>query len=140
MESAGTLIVKKAREYLGTPFHHQGRVKSIGVDCIGLIVGVAQELGLTTHDSIAYSRYPDGRTLMKELKEHLIEVPIDESLPGDVLVFWISPKTKNPQHIGFKTDIGLIHTYEHVGKVVEHRMGRTWNKRMLSVFRFPGVK
>ena len=132
-------IVEKARTYLGTPFHHQGRVKGIGIDCVGLVVEVSKELGLFGYDTIAYSRYPDGKTLMRELKEHLIEIPVGGAKLGDVLVFWISPKTKNLQHIGFKTDIGVIHTHEHVGKVVEHRLGSAWTKRLVHAFRLPGV-
>jgi cell wall-associated NlpC family hydrolase len=26
-------VVAEARSWLGTPFHHQGRVKAAGVDC-----------------------------------------------------------------------------------------------------------
>ncbi|MBL0320066.1 MAG: hypothetical protein IPP74_12385 [Alphaproteobacteria bacterium] len=39
-------IISQARTWLGTPFHHQARLKGKGCDCLGLIVGVADELGL----------------------------------------------------------------------------------------------
>ena len=39
-------IVTQARTWIGTPFHHQARLKGKGCDCLGLIVGVVDELGL----------------------------------------------------------------------------------------------
>jgi cell wall-associated NlpC family hydrolase len=39
-------IVTQARGWIGTPFHHQARLKGIGCDCLGLCVGVALELEL----------------------------------------------------------------------------------------------
>ena len=39
-------VVREAKTWLGTPFHHQGRLKGVGVDCAGVIVCVAKELKL----------------------------------------------------------------------------------------------
>ncbi len=39
-------IVSQARTWLRTPFHHQAWLKGKGCDCLGLIVGVVDELGL----------------------------------------------------------------------------------------------
>ncbi len=41
-------IVEKSREWIGTPFHEQGRQKGIGCDCVGLILGIAKEIGVTS--------------------------------------------------------------------------------------------
>jgi len=32
------LIIEKAREFIDTPYEHQGRLKGIGIDCCGLIM------------------------------------------------------------------------------------------------------
>jgi len=32
------LIIEKAREFIDTPYEHQGRLKGIGIDCCGLII------------------------------------------------------------------------------------------------------
>ena len=37
-------IIKEARNWLGTPFHHQASRKNIGCDCIGFIIGIARAL------------------------------------------------------------------------------------------------
>lgn len=48
-------ITKTARTWLGTKFHHQGRIKRSkqnlgGCDCVGLIIGVGNELGIKPHN------------------------------------------------------------------------------------------
>ena len=42
--ATGLDVVRMARTWLGTPYHHQGRVKGAGVDCGGLVIGVARFL------------------------------------------------------------------------------------------------
>jgi cell wall-associated NlpC family hydrolase len=39
-------IVAAARAWLNTPFHHAGRVKGVGVDCLQLLIAVYAEVGL----------------------------------------------------------------------------------------------
>jgi len=134
-----TDIVNKAREYLGTPFHHQGRLKGTGVDCIGLVSGVFKELNLVSYDNVTYSRFPSGNLLMSELRKVFDEVQYEEVREGDILVFWFNPRTKSPQHIGIKSSRGIIHTWAGVGKVVEHSINERWIKRILAVFRLKGV-
>lgn len=134
----GQAIVSKAREYLNTPFHHQGRLKGVGVDCIGLVVGTAKELGLTTHDSTDYTRQPTGQELLRHLRGHTIPVLKDDAQIGDIVVFWVARRDK-PQHIGFLTDKGIIHTYQGAERVVEHRLNEFWSVRVIHLFRFPGV-
>jgi len=134
-------IVDEARSYVGTRFHHQARVKGVAVDCIGLLVGVARALGLFEHDNRSYSRHPDGHTLLEELEKVLdrVEEGAEPEL-GDVLVFWISERTKRPQHIAIKSDVGMIHTYAHIGKVVETHLTKAWRRRICAVFRFRGLE
>lgn len=48
-------IAAQARTWLGTHYHHQGRLKKSergkgGVDCIGLIIGIIDELGIQDGD------------------------------------------------------------------------------------------
>lgn len=129
-------VVDVAREYLGTPFVHQGRLKGVGIDCVGLLTCVAKELGLTNHDCTTYSRYPDGVTLCRELEKCLVSVR--EARLGRVVVFWIK-RADLPTHAGILTDVGMIHTYQSVGKVVEHVLDAKWRRRITRFFRYPGV-
>jgi len=132
-------IIEKAREYLGTPFVHQGRLKGIGVDCIGLIVGVASELKLFEYDHAVYPRYSDGTLLMAHMRKVFVEISPDERQPGDVVIYWVQPHTKHPQHVGIVTDIGILHTYDIVKRVVETHTHQRWEDRVTHAFQWPGV-
>lgn len=110
-------ILTTARKYLHTPFRHAGRTEK-GLDCAGLLVVVARDLGMQVQDAPGgYSRYPNG-TLLEYLGRNLKRVAWPD--PGDVAVFWLSKRTKEPQHVGIVTESrGLIHCWSTYGKVVE---------------------
>ena len=132
-------IIKAARSYLGTPFHHLGRVKGVGVDCVGMVAGVLSSMGVPYVDLPVYSRQPDGFTLERELDSCLVAIDRHHILPGDVLSFWYQYRNK-PCHVGIATDIGVIHTNAAIGKVVEHHLDDFWAKRISRVYQLPGVE
>ncbi len=132
-------IIEEARSFLGTPFHHQGRVKHHGVDCVGLIACIGKTLGLFDYDRTNYSWQPSGILLDELEKAGFVKLP-EEAEPefGDVGVFWLT-KRQVVQHIAIFTEHGMLHTFQDVGKVVEHVVDHTWRKRLAGVYRFPGV-
>lgn len=134
----GMDIVKEARKHLGTPFHHQGRMEGVGIDCIGLLVLVARGLGISVKDCTTYRRKPDGKQLIARLKENCEEIAIGEMSMGDIPVFWFR-RPHLPQHVGIMTDCGIIHTNGDAGKVSEHIFDERWKKRLHSAFRFRGL-
>lgn len=131
-------IIDKAREFLDTPYLHQGRVKGGGIDCCGLVIQVAKELGLSDYDLTGYSRYADGVDFLKEFFEQC--KPKNDYEPGDILVFSIR---RRPQHCGivaeFNGNLSLIHAYQSIGRCVEHNLDKAWSDRILQVFEFPNV-
>jgi cell wall-associated NlpC family hydrolase len=48
-------IVEKAREFLGTPWHHDARIKGVGIDCTGLLACTLAELGVPVQDQRGYN-------------------------------------------------------------------------------------
>lgn len=132
-------IVSEARKYIGTKFMHHGRLINAGVDCVGVIVGVAESLNLDCHDVNAYSKIPHADELMPELDKSFCRIDIADMKPGDILVFWINRRTKIPQHLAIMTDKGMIHTYQSVERVVEHGLTKKWLRRLIAVFKFNGV-
>ncbi len=138
-------ITVQARTWLGTPFHHQARLKGKGCDCLGLIVGVVDELGLvdesgrllSSYDEINYSKEPDGKYLIQKLENILDEVNPSEIKAGDLALFKMG---NNPQHLAIITDyqggLGMIHCYAQARKVVEHRFDENWQKRLFKVYRW----
>ena len=146
----GTNIVACARGWLGTRFHHQGRLKKTdnhkgGVDCLGLLVGIARELQLThasgqplfMFDETDYSHSPDAIKLKDRLAQILCAVPVQSIEPGDILLLRIDG---NPQHLAIASDrqegLGLIHSYAPARAVVEHDLDEWWHKRIESAFRY----
>lgn len=132
-------IVAAARSFLGVPFQHQGRLKTAGIDCIGLIAGVGDVLGIPFDDVQGYPASPDGKTLVKLFDGTLKPLPDLEYHVGDTLVFWITHR-RFPMHAGIVTDRGIIHTHAGVGRVVEHRLDERWAKRIVKAYEAPGVE
>ena len=144
-------IILQARTWLGTKYHHQGRLKKSragagGVDCIGLIIGVINELGLqdgeglplSQHDEFNYSMYPERGRLVGSIQKHLREVPVAKMRAGDVLLF---RTFRDPQHVGFLTNYptggaGLIHCNSSAGRVVEQPLSDAWLRMLTHAYRF----
>jgi NlpC/P60 family putative phage cell wall peptidase len=138
-------IVTHARAWVGTPFHHQARLKGKGCDCLGLVVGVVYELALkdkdgvqlAAYDEVTYSREPDGAYLTAKLTGLLEEILIEDARAGDLALFKVR---ENPQHLAILSDyeggLGMIHCFAPARKVVEHRLDDEWKLRLLKVFRW----
>lgn len=149
------VVVAQARTWLGTKYHHQGRLKkgencSGGVDCIGLVIGIINELKicdsrgfcLSKYDSTNYSMSPQTTKLAEILGDHLELVSIAKIKPGDVLLFkfW-----KEPQHVGIVSDyptegLGLIHCNSSSGSVIEQPLSQTWKRMITHAYRFRNLK
>jgi len=131
-------VIDAARGWLDTPFHHQGRLKGVGVDCIGLVVGVARELGVEIYDEAGYGRQPQEGRLRAALDEHLQRAPALS--PGRVVLMqW----DVDPMHVGILAShpaggLSLIHAYAKSRKVVEHALDDVWQARIAAVYLFPG--
>lgn len=127
-------IVAAARSYLGTRYHHQGRNRA-GIDCAGLIVCVARDLGVEVGDVAGYARTPDGDSLRRAVEGQAVRVATAQ--PGDILLMRFDG---DPQHLAIMTDYGMIHSYAQARRVVEHRVDAEWAKRIVAAYQFPGVE
>jgi len=144
-------IAAAARGWLGTRFHHQGRLKKTtthkgGVDCLGLLVGIARELNLRTPDNVPvvdfdrtdYTHLPDTDYLSPMLSRLLQKIPIGGIKPGNILLLTIDGR---PQHMGVVSDtgsgIGIIHAFAPARAVVEHALDKIWRQRIVAAYCFP---
>lgn len=146
-------IVKEARAWRHTPFHHQGRLKGVGCDCIGMVLGVLHAVGacsrhrdqagkqlpFTDFDQRDYARDPNSERLKYTLDYHLDAVETPEIRPGDVLLFRV---IHLPQHVGIVGDhpmggLSLIHAYSPARKVVEETLTQSWLARVIGAYRVP---
>ena len=125
-----------ARGYIGTPFHHQGRLKGGGIDCAGLIICVAHELNISSFDIQSYTRTPNPRVYLSVLNDNLDEDTTGVFVPGQVLSFAFA---RYQQHLGITvTSTTMVHAIEqHLTH--ELTLSETWIKRLRGVWRYRGV-
>lgn len=139
-------VVAEARDWLGTKYVHQHRIKGHAVDCAGLVIGVARACGIVApdFDVNGYERIPDGKSLLALCDRFMTRIPTAQVQPGDVMVFAFD---QYPGHLGIVGDypggvsiIQALGTSDGKGKVVEsrHLVGRKgW--RAVQGYAMPGV-
>lgn len=118
-------IVDEARTWIGARYHHQGRTKA-GVDCIGLIGGVASALGLpeaaqwaADREAQGYGREPEPELLAKLCARYLDKIEV--AGVGDILLLVVPPVIA-PRHFAIVTGLDplyVVHAYARSRKVVE---------------------
>lgn len=136
-------VYECAQTWIGTPFHHQARLKGVGVDCLGLIIGVARELQLIAQDFdfTGYPRYPDGKTLLGIALKHMTLIRREEQQPGCIVV--VAFET-HPQHFGILGNyrhggLSMLHASSDHGRVTETRLMFSGTMRHVASFDLPGV-
>ena len=145
-------VVAEARRWLGTPFHHQARLRGVGCDCGGLVGGVAVSLGLVdprwgaaTFDVefAGYGRQPHAGLLRIVCDRFMRAIQTVEAQPGDVLLMSFAGGA--PQHLGIIADYrhgghSLVHALATAGRVVEHRLSPAWRGKAVAAYSLPGVE
>lgn len=136
-------IVRIARSWIGTPYHHQASVQGVGTDCLGLLRGIWRALyGREPGSLPSYSRdwaEASGReTLLEAARRYLDEVKWGDGRPGDVVLFRLKPEFP-AKHVAILTsETSIIHAMEGA-PVSEVPLVPWWRKRIAGVFSFPGV-
>lgn len=128
-------IVAAARAALGTPFVHQGRQVGRALDCAGLVIHVAREIGAEYLDVDGYSTHPSQGLLESALDAQpcLERVAPSARQAGDVLLMRFAG---DPQHLAICAGETIVHAYANVGAVCEHRLSDIWASRIVRVYRF----
>lgn len=127
-------IIAAAREYVGTPFHHQGRAKGAGIDCAGLVECVARDVGYDVPIHDGYGETPFAGLLQKTVEQYL--APTTELAPGCVLLIKF-PQMSAPSHLAIYTGRNIIHAWSKPGKCVEHIYDQTWKSRTVRAYAWP---
>lgn len=135
-------FVDTSREYLGTKFHHQGRVKGVGVDCVGLLVcGLRDTLHREIPDVVAYSLRPDGVVLKDILDKNLTKIEFTDLTIGDIILFNFDSVA--PQHVAIVSNVNplyILHAYSVARKVTEHVLDSTWKNRVVQCYSVPWLE
>ena len=149
MTHGPTDVVDLARDWIGTPYHHQGSCKGIGTDCLGLIRGLWREIygaepAVVPNYTSDWSEPSQSETLLDAAAQFLIRqdgnpVHVDAAQLGQVLVFRMHASSV-AKHLGIVSQAGphphFIHAYSGHG-VVESPLSPPWARRIAAQFRFP---
>lgn len=133
-------VAQKALEFLGTPYHHQAKVKGLGVDCGQLILAVAQELNLVsptmrvTNYSTEWHLHNTEEKMLNMLEQfNCVEKTTLEV--GDIVCFKFG---RVCSHLGIYLGDGqFIHARIDQGKVVINSLSGDWLKRHTKTYSFP---
>jgi cell wall-associated NlpC family hydrolase len=134
-------VVAAARSLMGRPWAHQGRTLA-GMDCLGMLALVGDQVGLHVDEVPAYGRVPDGRQLQAGLRRHLMPEPArTPPMPGHMVLLRVG---LNPHHVGVIAGyrhggLSLIHSNAKAGGVTEHRLTPAWAAAIVELYRVPGV-
>ncbi|MDX2288547.1 MAG: NlpC/P60 family protein [Hyphomicrobiaceae bacterium] len=136
-------IVRLARGWIGTPYHHQASRRGVGTDCLGLVRGVWREVYGTEPEAMQpytsdWSACGAAETLLAAARRHFHEIAQPGLRAGNVVVFRY--RTGHAaRHCGI---IGgsdsFIHAMERV-PASEVALSDWWRRRIAGVFEFPGV-
>lgn len=85
-------VIAEARSWIGTPFHHQARIKGVGVDCGQLLAAVYETA--CDMEPMDFGYYPRDWFLHADDERYMDQVaarckPVDEPQPGDIALFKI---------------------------------------------------
>ena len=144
MRAMGDRVVEAAREWIGTPYRHQGSCKGAGADCLGLIRGVWREvLGREPESVPAYTMDWSEPQKVEELWQvatrHFLPKDLRDEAPGDLLLFRMRDGGV-AKHLGLAGRMGaeasFIHAYSRHA-VVESPLSTPWRRRIVARFAFP---
>lgn len=141
-------VVQRARQWIGTPYKNQGRSKGIETDCVGLLIGVGQELGYdTAHEPKGYGEIPKPSSLLARIRQfcEFYSFRVEDASPGDILLItWREQPNGQPHHTAVRAEWKgrptMIHAHSIAGKCVEHGLTKDWSDRVRSVWRPKDLK
>jgi len=108
-------ILAAARRYVGVPYRHRGRDMR-GLDCVGLAIAVARDLGLPhPAHKLFYRPWPDCALLDTLLPQFCDPAPA----PAAGVLVRLAHLGR-PQHLGISTGAGtVLHVNGALGRVTE---------------------
>lgn len=136
-----------SNQWIGTKFHYFGRIKKNkynngGVDCIGLIIKIGEELGaigdnnknIIFSDFLNYSRYPNKKELYNSLIKNCRKIKQNNIKTGDLIYFNFE---NNLEHIGILINNNeFLHCSAISKSVILESLNEYWKNKIKDIFRF----
>lgn len=134
-------IVKIARSWIDTPYHHQESIKGEGCDCLGLLCGVWREFyGVENPEEIpnyspTWGDYRMDDPLLTVARKYLKEQSKPKVVAGEVLMFRMRPDMAVKHCSIVSAPEKMIHAYS-LHSVREDDITDWWMNKLVGVFRF----
>jgi hypothetical protein len=133
-------IVDAVRKCIGTRFQAQGRLRGVGLDCVGVALIAAQVAGVPVTKLPAYRL---GDTEAEVLDAYLQSLGLRAQLTGAPGDLWVFAPDTNRRHLAVQTNMAtpniatlcFVHAHAGVGFVVEAPAAVEWLP--ISIWRFP---
>lgn len=125
-------ICAEALTWLGTPYHNHARLRGVGVDCINLLAGVFEAVGVASvgqlpHYAQQWHLHQGDEVFAQGLDLHARRVELPE--PGDVVLFRFG---RTHSHAGIWLDGDrFVHAYARRSRacVIVTTMSEEWFRR-----------
>lgn len=136
-------FVTEVLSWNGTKFHHMGRLKGVGADCVGIVVGSMRILGLPVNDMDYYPRRPINGIVKNAIEEQTDQVPggLDYAEPGDIVTFQF---VEEPQHVAVLTAthprLQITHAFAPARKCVTVDLDQYWIDHLTDVRQLRGFE
>lgn len=128
------VFLKEAEEWVGTPRMDGQSKKQIGCDCVGLLIGIAKEIGYLPvgYKEPNYYQTARGDSMVNILSKHLRLTNKNSSLitPGDIVVLEYRQQLTHVGIIGLNNT--FIHSHRRLG-VVKTELS-SFRKKIKQVF------
>lgn len=121
-------LVDAARTYLGTRWKHMGRSR-LGIDCVGLVILAARDLGYDMPDVDEYTRHPHGYDVVRECEARLQRASLVDVRENFVLLF---REKIYPTHTGIvgrnrHGQLTIVHARASMKRVLEEVFEPHWS-------------
>lgn len=133
-------VAEAATRWIGTPYRHQGSLRHVGSDCLGLLRGLWREFHGAEPEAFAPYRPDWAETgaedaLLEAARRHLI-IRNGPPVTGNVILFrW--RKDMLAKHLGIMVGSdAFVHAYSGMG-VVRSPLVPQWRQKIAGVFDLP---
>ena len=130
-------IIQVAFDWLGTPYHHHGRIKGVGVDCVQFLIAVFSECGLA--QGAETGPYPQDWHLHRSEEKYLAGIQqyakqTATPEPGDIALFRFG-RCVSHAGIVLPEQRTVIHAYVGSGVILSSLDGQELVGRLHSFWR-----
>ncbi|MBK8100569.1 MAG: C40 family peptidase [Planctomycetes bacterium] len=127
-----------ALQLVGTPWHHQGRLPGVGLDCVGVVVAAAKTCGVEVEDRRDYTLPADPNLFLLLLAENCERDAAPTLEVGRLVVFRIGP---HPQHIAIVVEGDrIVHSVDRKRRgVAVESLTESWRYRVHSTWALRGL-